>query len=125
MGGVDLLEWDDELACFSQDWAQRCVFEHSHREGYGENIAAGFGNNYAPMTGVQDWYGEIFGYKPSMGYSDARGHATQMGWKDTKQVGCGVAVCPATSLGLSTGSEKSVFLVCNYYPAGNVIDHFM
>jgi hypothetical protein len=30
--GVKILHWDDSLACFAQGWADRCVFEHSHRE---------------------------------------------------------------------------------------------
>jgi pathogenesis-related protein 1 len=32
-------------------------------------------------------------------------------WRDTKEVGCAMAIC----------ANKSQLWVCNYYPAGNMV----
>jgi len=40
------------------------------------------------------------------------GHFTQVVWKGSQQLGCGVASCPAIPGG--------TFYVCRYVPAGNV-----
>jgi hypothetical protein len=34
---------------------------------------------------------------------------TQIAWKDTKKIGCGVADCP----------NFGMFYVCNFFPGGN------
>lgn len=119
--GVNPLSWDDDLACASQAWANRCVWKHSGTSGVGENIASGFGNNYGIEQAIQSWYEEIWDYKNGMGFTEATGHATQMVWKDTRKVGCGVARCKASQLGLSTGSETAQYVVCQYSPPGNVV----
>jgi uncharacterized protein YkwD len=40
--GVPALSWSGKLASTAQDWANRCVFEHSNN-GLGENLAQGDG----------------------------------------------------------------------------------
>jgi hypothetical protein len=58
------------------------------------------------------WYDEIKLYNFNGGdFSEATGHATQMLWKGSTQLGCGWA--PGCQL-----------LVCHYDPPGNVIGQF-
>jgi uncharacterized protein YkwD len=105
--GVPPLSWSASLANTAQAWADRCVFEHSNA-GLGENLAQGTGD-YSGANAVNDWYNEISAYDfNSPGFSDATGHFTQVIWKSTKKVGCGVAQC----------SDGALY-VCNYEPAGN------
>lgn len=106
--GVGALSWSSELQNSAQRWADGCAFEHSH-SGVGENL----GLNYPDFSSVvQSWYDEIYQYNyQSGGFSAATGHATQLLWKGTAQLGCGYQ----TSCGL---------YVCQYNPAGNVIGQF-
>lgn len=110
--GVPALSWSASLAKTAQAWADRCVFEHSNT-GLGENLAQGTGD-YSGADAVNDWYGEISAYDfNNPGFSDATGHFTQVIWKSTKKVGCGVAQC----------SDGALY-VCNYEPAGNMDGDF-
>jgi uncharacterized protein YkwD len=114
------LAWSAELAAFAQDWANQlrdrsCAFEHRAGNRYGENLSflspVGLGN---PESIVGSWYGEVEKYdfgKP--GFSFEAGHFTQVVWKSTTQLGCGIAEC-----------DNAELWVCNYAPAGNVEGSF-
>lgn len=105
--GVPALSWSGKLAGVAQAWADQCVFEHSSN-GLGENLAQGDG--FPPAQFVRDWYDEIGAYDfNAPGDSEATGHFTQVVWKATKQVGCGLAQC-----------SDGALLVCNYSPPGNL-----
>jgi hypothetical protein len=104
---------------------------------YGENLAAASGIP-APMTtakfAVDGWAGEVkcwtYGsisdpvrgggtekcdmvcYKAM--FSDGCGHYTQIVWRDTTQVGCGVASC------VVNGATNDIW-ICNYAAVGNVV----
>jgi len=42
-------------------------------------------------------------------------------WKDTAELGCAVATCTASQMGMDDGgSTKSDFVVCQYKAPGNV-----
>jgi len=43
------------------------------------------------------------------------GHFTQVVWKDSRELGVGRAF---------SDDEQRVFVVCNYFPAGNIIGRF-
>ena len=65
-------------------------------------------------------YGDLSGGMPTgeggyTGFSEATGHFTQLVWYDTQSVGCGWSDCNGKN-GLD-----GVLLVCNYWPAGNVL----
>ncbi|KAI9455844.1 CAP domain-containing protein, partial [Russula earlei] len=108
--GASPLTWSPSIASVAQAWADKCQFQHSGGP-YGENLAAGTGSGYTIASAVQSWTDEVCG--PS--------HFTQVVWKSTTQVGCGVADCSGIfdpSFGLAH------FHVCNYDPAGNVIGEF-
>jgi hypothetical protein len=48
------------------------------------------------------------------------GHFTQLVWKDTTSVGCGRTECN----GRDDGGAPGWYLVCEYWPHGNVIGAF-
>lgn len=61
------------------------------RNGYGENIAAGYESS---GEAVGAWGDERALYDfQNGGFSEGTGHFTQMVWKGTWGVGCGAALC--------------------------------
>jgi pathogenesis-related protein 1 len=126
--GAGELGWSNELAAFAQEWADHlakngCRMEHRkqpkiNNEPVGENLFWGSSATaYGPMDASLSWYSEIKIYKYGKfgtGNWHAIGHYTQMVWKNTKQVGFGVAVC----------KNGEILVVANYAPAGNYMDQF-
>jgi pathogenesis-related protein 1 len=109
------LEWSDEIAATSQQWAEhlrdanKCGLVHSDTR-YGENLAGGQGMDAAQA--VKLWASEIgnFVYTPIYDFQRNRGHYSQLIWRKTTHVGCGRASC----------GRKAV-VVCRYDPPGNHI----
>lgn len=54
------------------------------------------------------------------GFSEETGHFTQLVWQSTTSVGCGAVLCDNDA----TGGVHGWYLVCEYYPPGNVIGEF-
>lgn len=108
------LTWSPQLATIAQTWANSlrdkgCMFGHSGSS-YGENLAAGTTGSLTPEAVAAMWYDEIAKYKfPAGGFSMTTGHFTQVVWKQTTAIGCGVVTCNGMDI-----------WVCNYDPAGNV-----
>lgn len=113
------MRWSDSAATLAQDWAARCVFEHRDPNDLGENLAV-FSQAGVPPTDVVDlWAAEAADY--DYGKNDCAagaqcGHYTQIVWRDSTGVGCGVADCDDVA-GFGPGS----LWVCNYDPPGNFI----
>jgi pathogenesis-related protein 1 len=136
--GVGPLQWSTDLAQYAQAWAEyiaaRDLAEHRQYttdnpvapgQYAGENIFWGDGRAYTGPDAVQNWISEKawYNYSQDMGLGSANppgpgcnapankacGHFTQVIWKDTQTVGCGRAVAV----------DGTVYIVCNYYPAGN------
>jgi uncharacterized protein YkwD len=106
--------WNDTLADFASDYLEEgdCEFEHSGGP-YGENLAMGYGNATAS---VEAWGNERDEYDFDDGeFSTETGHFTQLVWKNTTDVGCGRRLC----------GTSGWFLVCEYWPPGNVIGEFV
>lgn len=94
---VAALSWSEQLAQGARDWASACAFQHSQGD-YGENLFMGSGR-----------YNEIADYDfDNPVYDNKVGHFTQMVWKDSTMLGCGVATCGDQTL-----------WVCRYSPPGN------
>jgi pathogenesis-related protein 1 len=117
--GLPELVWDDEVAAYAQRWADHlkstngCSMQHrrgsSREKSYGENLAWASGKELEPEDVVQMWYDEIKYYNyASNSCSGVCGHYTQVIWRDSKKVGCGMAKC-----------GRSEVWVCNYDPPGN------
>lgn len=107
------LTWSPKLAQVAQQWAnnlrdQGCAFDHSGGS-YGENLAAGTTGAMDPEAVVAMWYDEVKGYSfQQPGFSMQTGHFTQVVWRSTTQVGCGMAQCKGNDI-----------WVCEYDPPGN------
>ncbi|ORZ01700.1 CAP domain-containing protein [Syncephalastrum racemosum] len=102
------LKWNSTLEHYAQHWSNACDFKHSQGP-YGENLAMGYSNwNDA----IAAWYneGEQYSYN-NPGFSSSTGHFTQVVWKSTTQIGCGVKKCP----------DGSKMYTCSYSPPGNVV----
>ena len=117
--GVEGLVWSDVVAAQAQDWADQnkaagTCFDAEHRQGnsYGENLAMSQPPESA-TSAIQGWAAERSNYSHdsnSCAHGEDCGHYTQIVWRDTREVGCGVATC----------ADGSGVWVCNYNPAGNV-----
>lgn len=117
--GVPPLRWSDSLAAGAQEWANtlaaRNQMVHSHTPGLGENLAMWWGNRPTMDTLVNMWTDEKGHFQPGTfpnvstdGNWQSVGHYTQMVWRRTTEVGCGVA-----------DNGRTEFLVCRYNPQGN------
>lgn len=136
------LVWDDEVALVAQEWAevlaQDCSFEHSGHQGLGENLAKfGASSERGLMSTGSDavdlWHSEIECYTygtidGGMGRGTEQcasecdryggcGHYTQLVWRGSRKVGCGVASCFGDGFWWDT-------YVCNYDPPGNYIGQY-
>lgn len=121
--GVGPLRWSEEVAAYSQKWADhlassRCGMEHRPRSGrwqqqYGENLFIGTAGHYGTSDAVMVWEEEKNKYPGGPLQSSrwaAAGHYTQLVWRDTMRIGCGTAVC-----------KGKLIVVCNYDPRGNYL----
>jgi len=124
--GAAPLAWSHDLAQQAQSWADRLAHDdrmyHSDREtrhGAGENLWTGTSGYYSADDMVGAFVSERKAYKPGTfpevsktGNWQDVGHYTQVIWPSTQQVGCAVA-----------HNKAHDFLVCRYWPAGNVYGH--
>ena len=127
--GVPALTWSEDLAQYAQAWANEladnrgCKMQHRPydandpwKQEYGENIYWAGGSNWTPtiLDAIADWGTEKkhFNFKSKACRNGTTcGHYTQMIWKNTTMVGCGIATC----------ADGNVIVVCNYNPPGNVM----
>lgn len=123
--GLPPLEWSAELATGARQWSDELAatgrFEHSRdapgQRRLGENIWGGTPGAFRPETMVSAWIAEKRFYRPGVFPSNSTtgkvqdvSHYTQVIWRTTVEVGCG----------LSRG-EREEILVCRYSGPGNVI----
>ena len=125
------LVWSDEIAAYAQEWAEYLRDNHDcdlqHRswlgmaeKSYGENLYGssvwGMGLNTTPQAVVDAWWSEIVDYDyASNSCTKVCGHYTQVMWKGSTRLGCGMAVCDGGD------NAASDVWVCNYDPPGNWI----
>ena len=115
--GVPPLIWSQKLAALAQQWADELLasgkFTHRAKPQYGENLFELRGTHANPAQVVADWAAEARDYDAASQACRSGavcGHYTQLVWRNTKQVGCGVAHL----------REREAW-VCNYDPPGNVV----
>ncbi|KLE35531.1 CAP domain-containing protein [Aurantiacibacter luteus] len=123
--GTPPLEWNPRLAAEAQAWAEHLAeigrMEHSDRDtraGVGENLWMGSAGRFGAEFMVGAFVAERQHYRPgtfphvsTTGQWSDVGHYTQVVWRETRQLGCAVA-----------RGARDDFLVCRYWPAGNVYD---
>lgn len=106
------LQWSSRLAATAQKWANTLAATnksaHNPRTPYGENIFI-TGGRVSPSYVVKEWAAEAkdYSYRTNSCRSDC-GHYTQIVWKQTRSLGCGVA-----------RSKRREVWVCSYDPPGN------
>jgi uncharacterized protein YkwD len=116
--GVPGLKWSDTLASSAQKWAKQLVsinrLQHSSGN-YGENIWAGTKGRYTQSQMVDSWGSEKQYFIANSAFPNTCkggwqkcGHYTQIIWKNTTEVGCGLAK-----------GAKMDYFVCQYNPPGN------
>ncbi|XAR73014.1 hypothetical protein NMG60_11019856 [Bertholletia excelsa] len=116
--GVGPIAWDDTVAAFAQDYANKragdCRMVHSGGGGkYGENLAAGSGD-FTGTDAVNLWVAEKQYYNYNTN-SCTQGkeclHYTQVVWRNSVKLGCARVKC----------TNGWWFVTCNYAPPGNVV----
>jgi uncharacterized protein YkwD len=120
--GVPPLKWNAVLADQAREWAKnlarRRIFVHSRNtRGIGENLWMGTRGAYAPEEMIGGFIAEAQHFTPGRFPQVSRtgnwadvGHYTQLVWANTRTVGCALA---------EGGGDE--YLVCRYWPAGNVV----
>ena len=107
--------WSTSVQTSAQAWADHlrdsshCQLSHENQNTYGENLAAG--TNLTPAQAVDMWASERSSYTYGSGYSPGTGHYTQLVWRDSVEIGCGMANC----------GDRSAVVSCRYSPPGNYI----
>jgi uncharacterized protein YkwD len=107
------LVWSDKVAAMAQQWAEallaRNQFTHRPNSAYGENPFEINGALASPARVVGDWASEVRNYDyRTNSCKSVCGHYTQIIWRDTKELGCGVA----------RNARREIW-VCDYDPPGN------
>ena len=117
------LVWDASLARYADEWArelqrQGCQLDHRPQRGrfaqkYGENLFMIQGVRARADEVVSTWEQESQDYDARRNKcSGICGHYTQIVWRRSQRLGCGVARCERS------GAEV---WVCNYDPPGNFV----
>lgn len=134
--GVPPLVWSDKLATDAKTWADNLATTHDFRHdtahlgilGEGENLEWGvfYLAGHPPTANLLDgWVNEKNYYQAWATNSLPKlanwtnwfpGHYNQMVWNTTKEVGCATGFT-----GLDPNNYRSVYLVCRYSPAGNMM----
>ncbi|KAG2197945.1 hypothetical protein INT47_002972 [Mucor saturninus] len=111
------LRWSQVLADHATSVSQSCIFQHNVAQGTGQNLAQG---HQSMEDAVKAWYdeAEFYDYNasgPMYSNREVR-HFTQVVWKDTTEIGCGVTYCE--------NLNQQHFYVCDYSSPGNYKDSY-
>ncbi|KAJ8285729.1 hypothetical protein GJAV_G00030270 [Gymnothorax javanicus] len=105
-----------DLCSSAQAWADHLLSKNALKHSgcdHGENLYYAWSSGHKQPNGkeaVDKWYNEINAYNfDSPGFGSNTGHFTQVVWKNTKEVGVGLAT-----------DGQTVFVVGQYSPAGNI-----
>ncbi|MGJ8664783.1 MAG: CAP domain-containing protein [Patiriisocius sp.] len=121
--GVPPLTWSNELAAHAKQWAEEKAQNipginaqnaHSRTPGMGENYSGGYVDFHPLELAILDGWGknEKVNFDTTTGKcfpNKVCGHYTQIVWRNTTQVGCGVG----------TDANGQYVFICNYSPPGN------
>uniref|UniRef100_A0A0N5A344 SCP domain-containing protein n=1 Tax=Parastrongyloides trichosuri TaxID=131310 RepID=A0A0N5A344_PARTI len=114
---VGPVSWNTTIADKAQAYANHLAkvdngLVHDSDHTYGENLL--YCMKQSLKRTVKWWYEEIEDYNFKTHTSNGvTGHFTQLIWKETNEMGCGV----------SHGKEVS-YVVCKYYPPGNMYGEY-
>ena len=110
-----------ELCKIASDYAQKLLQNNAISYSFGkfkgndmgENIFMCQGSEATGEMATNDWYNEVKNYNFKKDFQKDTGHFTQIIWKDTKEVGFGVA-----------NRGNTYYVVANYYPPGNFLGQY-
>jgi len=116
------MEWDETMAKGAEEYAKKLAeteeFKHSDRKDRndaGENLVfrSGKFDNTACEFAVASWYKEINDFDFNTKKGAGTGHFTQVVWKKSTKLGCGVG---------KKGNRE--YIVCRYVEAGNMMGEY-
>jgi len=125
MLGISKLTYSNTLASsalkYAKTLANRNGLGHSKgRNNIGENLAMGTSRTFDHLALIGLWTKEKKNFMNKKWPNVSRtgnwkdvAHYSQIVWRNTKQVGCGVAT-----------NSKNRFIVCHYKPTGNWVGSF-
>lgn len=103
---------------YAKTLAAQNIFQHSGQKGIGENLAYSWSSSVSSLANcgvyaekyVKMWYDEeeLYNYN-NPGFSSSTGHFTQVVWRSTTDVGCGLAI----------SGDNKIYAVSQYTPPGN------
>ncbi|PNW74204.1 hypothetical protein CHLRE_13g589400v5 [Chlamydomonas reinhardtii] len=121
------LQWSSSLAAAAQSYAdklasQGCAIKMEHSGAPGELLYWETGDDMYCRFAVIDWYGEsmVYDFTPAPFTDNVAltdndtSHFTQLVWRSTSSVGCGV------QRSTSGGFSPCTYVVCRFSPAGNI-----
>ena len=116
------MAWASSIAATAQAFTNNCVFADTNNA-YGSNAFAGTGTN-TPDEVVAAWAGEdaYYDYATNTCASGQQcGHYTQVVWRDSVGLGCGMTNCTVNNPFNGGGGGAWQLWVCNYNPPGNYV----
>jgi len=116
------MAWSSTIAASAQAFTTNCVFADT-TGAYGSNAFAGTGTN-TPAEVVAAWVGEDANYDYATNTcapGQMCGHYTQVVWRDSVGLGCGMTNCTKNNPFTANGTGAWQLWVCNYNPPGNYV----
>lgn len=127
------LTWNEALATVAQAWAEHCTWSHNENRSseynaragdnvyVGENLYISSAASVTPYEAVASWAREAAFYDyatNTCANGETCGHYTQLVWRKTLAVGCGLAFCGSVA---NSGFTYATLVICDYAPGGNII----
>lgn len=119
-----------ELLSNAQDIVKKCSLDSSSSSAFGQTAYKEYTQNPSNEQSfdqllpkaISSWYKTIDNYDfANPQFTMQSGHATQLLWKSTTQIGCAIQLCTErTSRNMFTQPDYFYFLLCNFFPPGNV-----
>lgn len=123
-----------ELASEAQDIAKKCTLDSLSSTSFGQTAYKEYSQNVESPSSLDQllpkaisaWYKTIYQYDfSSPQFTMQSGHATQLLWKSTTQIGCAIQLCSeGTIRNMFSQPNYFYFILCNYFPPGNVKGRF-
>lgn len=120
---LPVLQWSIDLGGAARAWADQCTWGPDPAlagANLGQNLAWAPIGTTPPKAVVDAWAAEAASYDPAANTCSAAtcAHYTQIVWRATTSLGCGIAACPGPAPDGSAGEWE--YAVCAYSPRGNV-----